>query len=149
MAATIRHAVESDLPALRPLLEQLGYPLDAATLLARFRAFADARGVTLLALTGDRVVGLASAIARPDLLTPTLAELQGLVVAPELRGGGIGAKLLAAVEAWARDAGLAGITVGTRVERERAHKFYEANGYVLAKQWRVYRKQFGHTGAEA
>jgi GNAT superfamily N-acetyltransferase len=149
MAATIRHALETDLPALRPLLEQLGYPLDADTLHDRFRAYADARGVTLLALDGERVVGLAFAIARHDLLTPPLAELQGLVVAAEVRSGGIGAKLLAAIEVWARDAGLAGITVGTRVERERAHKFYEANGYVLAKQWRVYRKHFGHTEAEA
>lgn len=149
MHIAIRPATEADLPAMRPLLDQLGYPVEAEALRARFRAYVDNRGLTLLAHSDERVVGVAFASARYDLLAPPLAELQGLVVASQARSGGIGAKLLTAVEAWALESGLSGVTLGTRVERVRAHKFYEVNGYTLAKQWHVYRKYLGHSETEA
>src|SRR6267143_1648700 len=57
------------------------------------------------------------------------AEVNGLVVAEGQRSAGAGARLLAAAEEWARKHGCKGMSVRSNVIRERAHKFYERNGY--------------------
>ncbi len=77
---------------------------------------------------------------RLQLEEPPFAELAGLVVADSARGIGIGAALLAAAEAWARAAGFALMRVRSNVVRERAHRFYEREGYCRVKAQAVFHK---------
>jgi GNAT superfamily N-acetyltransferase len=68
------------------------------------------------------------------------AEILGLVVADSARGGGIGADLVRAAEAWAHGHGCDELRVRSRVERERAHRFYERAGYARVKTQAVFGK---------
>jgi GNAT superfamily N-acetyltransferase len=56
------------------------------------------------------------------------------------RSGGVGRALLGAAEAWAREHGCEVVTVRSRVARERAHRFYEREGYVRVKTSHVFSK---------
>jgi GNAT superfamily N-acetyltransferase len=68
------------------------------------------------------------------------AEVNGLVVAEGQRSAGAGAKLLEAAEDWARRYGCLGMNVRSNVVRERAHGFYERNGYEHYKTQKAFRK---------
>ena len=57
------------------------------------------------------------------------------------RSSGIGAELLAAAETWAREHGATRMVVRSRMARERAHRFYEREGYALVKTSHVFEKR--------
>ena len=61
-------------------------------------------------------------------------DIGGLVVDDGHRSAGIGAELLAAAEAWARESGATKMVVRSRVARERAHRFYEREGYASSRR---------------
>lgn len=77
---------------------------------------------------------------RVQLEDGAFAELAGLVVDESVRGSGVGAALLAAAEDWARAQGFASMRVRSNVIRERAHRFYEREGYARIKAQAVFRK---------
>jgi GNAT superfamily N-acetyltransferase len=68
------------------------------------------------------------------------AEIMGLVVDPGARAQGLGRDLVNSAESWARERGLAVVTVRSNVARELSHPFYEALGYSREKTQHVYRK---------
>jgi len=70
------------------------------------------------------------------------AEVNGLIVSEGQRSAGAGAKLLEAAEEWARRRGCKGMNVRSNVIRERAHKFYERQGYEHYKTQKAFRKAF-------
>jgi len=51
-----------------------------------------------------------------------------LVVAPECRSGGVGARLVEAVRAWAREQGVARIRAGVLSRNERGRAFWKREG---------------------
>ncbi len=76
----------------------------------------------LVAFDGDTLVGAV-------VMTPygnDTVKLRQMAVSPNTQGQGVGAALLKAFEAHAREAGLTGITLAARVT---AQGFYERNGY--------------------
>jgi GNAT superfamily N-acetyltransferase len=99
--ARIRQASVADAEALASLSAQLGYPSDAATLQRRLDAIAATDGgIVLVAVdAGDAVAGFAHALPQRFLITDPFVELVALVVAASVRGQGVGAALLRAVEA--------------------------------------------------
>ena len=83
----------------------------------------------LLAVEGDRVVGLASVYA--DILSIRYGPrcwLQDLVLTASHRGRGIGAQLLDAASDWARERGCTHLELGSGAGRAEAHRFYLAQG---------------------
>jgi GNAT superfamily N-acetyltransferase len=88
----------------------------------------------------DGVIGWLHVSRQPLLEEELRAEVNGLVVADGQRSLGAGARLLAAAEAWARKRGCKGMSVRSNVLRERAHKFYERNGYEHYKTQKSFRK---------
>jgi GNAT superfamily N-acetyltransferase len=68
------------------------------------------------------------------------AEVNGLIVADSHRSLGAGAKLLVAAEDWARNCGCRAVNVRSNVVRERAHQFYERQGYEHYKTQKAFRK---------
>jgi len=88
----------------------------------------------------DGVVGWLHVSKNPLLESDMRAEVNGLVVAEGQRSLGAGAVLLDAAEDWARKHGCKGMSVRSNVIRERAHKFYERNGYEHYKTQKSFRK---------
>jgi ribosomal-protein-alanine N-acetyltransferase len=65
-------------------------------------------------------------------------HLLNLTVAPHRQGRGHGRRLLAAVEAQARDGGLASLWLEVRVSNERAQQMYRSRGFVQSGLRRGY-----------
>ena len=138
----IRPMTAADAPAVADLTTQLGYPAGADETRSRL-ALLDARPDDHAVLVADedgRAVGWVHVALYTSLESGCAASLGGLVVDEAQRSGGIGAELLAAAEAWAREHGARRLVVRSRVTRERAHRFYEREGYELVKTSHVFEK---------
>lgn len=138
----IRRVKLQDAPRLAELATQLGYPSTAAQLRQRLRQISPAsQNVVFVAETKDAgVVGWLHVSKQALLESDTRAEVNGLVVKEGHRSLGAGAKLIASAENWARQHGCKSMSVRSNVIRERAHKFYERNGYEHFKTQKSFRK---------
>ncbi len=140
----IRKARRSDAGRIAQLSGELGYPATAGQIEARLRQLrpASKHGV-FVAECSDATVGLVGwlHVSVSHLLESDVrAEVNGLIVAEGQRSVGAGAKLLEAAEEWARTRGCRGMNVRSNVVRERAHGFYERNGYEHYKTQKAFRK---------
>ncbi|WP_353807166.1 GNAT family N-acetyltransferase [Agromyces sp. SYSU T00194] len=88
-------------------------------------AFRAPRGAFLLATHGDRPVGCVG-VTLPE---PGVAELRRMWVADDLRGAGIGRRLLAEAERLATDAGARSIRLETNASLAEAIGLYRASGF--------------------
>jgi GNAT superfamily N-acetyltransferase len=95
----IRPAASGDAATLGPLLEQLGYPTDAAEIPERIEKLQARPGTTVL------------------------------VVEEKARGQGVGSALVARAEDWAIEHGALRISLTSALHRESAHEFYKARDY--------------------
>ena len=111
-AVAIRGASLDDAAELADLNTQLGYPADAASIVHRLRPILASRNDAVLVAVDDA-----------------------------FRSRGIGRALLERAEAWARERGVSVLQVRSRVTRERAHAFYEREGYERIKTAYVFRKR--------
>lgn len=137
----IRPARPADAGDVVRLAEQLGYPSDerrVRSLLERLTK--DPRHRLWVAEMEGRVLGWIEAEIVETATSPAEVLITGLVVQEESRGAGIGARLAAAVEDWARLGGQSGVRVRSQVKRAEAHRFYERLGYELVKTQAVFRK---------
>lgn len=130
----IRPARAEDAAALARLLTELGYPTDpdaAAARLERVRDRPDYRALVAESM-GDpgEVVGMVGVFVGYGFTAEApYARILSLVVDPAHRGGGVGAALMSAAEAWAREQGAGSIHLTTALHREGAHRFYRRVGY--------------------
>lgn len=131
----IRPPRGQDAATLAELSGQLGYPVSTEELEARLVAVdaKDDAAVFVGTDAADRPIGWAHVELKRTLVAPLTAQIMGLVVDDASRSAGVGRELLSAAEAWAADRGCRHMVVGTRVTRERAHRFYAREGYVLQK----------------
>jgi GNAT superfamily N-acetyltransferase len=138
----IRRANGADAPQIAVLSGQLGYPATALQIRERLRRIqpASQNAIFVADSARDGVVGWLHVSKEPLLESDMRAEVNGLVVAEGHRSLGAGAQLLAAAEDWARKHGCKSISVRSNVIRERAHKFYESNGYEHYKTQKSFRK---------
>lgn len=138
----LRGMTESDIPAIQPLLVQLGYELSLDETRRRFAAVIESGDHTLLiAELEGRVVGLLHIYARPALEKPPEAIVQALVVDTACRKGGIGKAFMAAAEHWARERGFQSVALASNIVRHEAHAFYAALGYRLTTTSHLSRKE--------
>ncbi len=120
----------ADLPALRALLVQLGYPTDAAALPGRLARIREAGGRVLVAREGEAVLGLVALAFLPLVHHEApLCRMTALVVAEQARGRGVGRRLVAEAERIARERGCERVEVTSADHRAAAHAFYLALGY--------------------
>ncbi|HKW33610.1 MAG TPA: GNAT family N-acetyltransferase [Candidatus Acidoferrum sp.] len=138
----IRLAKIGDAAQLADLSGELGYPATVAQIRQRLRAIRPAaQHAVLVAETKDNgVIGWIHVSKQPLLEVGIRGEINGLVVAEKHRGLGAGARLLAEAEDWARKHGCKGMSVRSNVIRERAHQFYERNGFEHYKTQKSFRK---------
>ena len=111
---------------------QLGYDVPEADVVLRLERLAPTRQVFVAEIDG-RVEGWAGVCTDDEFVGGFLAVVEGFVVDESVRSLGVGGRLLAALESWARDRGASELRVRSNVIRERAHAFYERNGYTKTK----------------
>ena len=137
----IRRAKPTDVARLAELAGELGYPTTTAEMKVRLRRVKPAAlHAIFVAEDGGEVVGWIHVGVSFLLEVPLRAEINGLIVSAATRSRGTGARLLEAAEAWARKKKCEGMSVRSNVIRERAHAFYERNGYEHYKTQKSFRK---------
>ncbi len=133
----IDEATASDVPQLADLLsilftQEADFRPDREKQMRGLRLIIEApdRGRIFLARLGGEVVGMVSL-----LFTVSTAEgaaacwLEDMVIRPEQRGKGLGARLLQHAVAYAQVNGFARITLLTDRINDRAIRFYEQHGF--------------------
>jgi GNAT superfamily N-acetyltransferase len=137
--------VGADVARVADLTTQLGYPSTDEQIAARF-AEVDARpdqAVLVATDESDTAIGWVQVGRIAALAEGDVAMIAGLVVGEGQRSAGVGAELLDAAEAWASEHGARTMSVRSRTERARAHRFYEAHGYRQVKLSHVFTKPLG------
>ena len=120
----IRDAVAADAPAIAALIAALGYEVSAADVRARLA------GAGALVADEGGVIGVVTTSVMNVLHRPRpVGRISMLVVAEAVRGGGIGAALVAEAERRLAERGCGLVEVTSNARRERAHAFYERLGY--------------------
>ncbi|WP_211296479.1 GNAT family N-acetyltransferase [Paenibacillus donghaensis] len=130
----IRKCGMNDLEKVTALLREFGYPTTLSVMKERLESMEnDPFNCTLVAELDHEVVGMIglrqviSYYKQKDCIT----EITALIVSEELRGQGLGKRLVAAAEDWARQQGCCQLFLrsGNRVERAPAHAFYRHIGF--------------------
>ena len=144
---TIRAATLPDEDVLLALIPQLfeapgrmapGYTNERGRAGIR-QAIEDASSDILMALEGDRLMGLASVYA--DIQSIRYGKrcwLQDLVVSSDARSRGIGKLLLDAATDWARQRACTHLQLSSGLGRVDAHRFYRREGMgeeLLFERW--------------
>jgi GNAT superfamily N-acetyltransferase len=138
----VRRARPSDADKLAELAGELGYPTTAKEIRQRLgRLKPAARHAVFVAdIPGSGVVGWIHVSQNHLLESPVRAEVNGLVVSGSARSQGAGKLLLRAAEEWAQKHKCTGVNLRSNVLRERAHRFYEREGYEHYKTQKAFRK---------
>jgi GNAT superfamily N-acetyltransferase len=138
----IRRAKGADAAQIAVLTGQLGYPASTAQIRERLGRIqpVSQNAIFVAEAANYGLVGWLHVSKEPLLESEMRAEVNGLVVAEGQRSLGAGARLLTAAEEWARKHGCKEMSVRSNVIRERAHKFYERNGYEHFKTQKSFRK---------
>lgn len=138
----IRRARQSDAERIAVLSGQLGYPATAAQIAWRMKRLKPRTEHALFVadLPGTGIVGWLHVGVVHLIDSDTRGEVHGLIVADGQRGLGAGALLLDTGEKWARKRGCVTMSVRSNVIRERAHKFYERQGFEHYKTQKAFRK---------
>lgn len=143
----IREAQMEDAEKLADLANQFGYPSSPDEMAERLRRILrDPDHVVYVAeLPGAGACGFAHVSAGIALQSGPRAELVGLVTHASLRSRGLGARLVAEAERWAKSKGFATMCVRCNVVRADAHRFYERLGYQCSKTQKYFRKSLDGT----
>jgi GNAT superfamily N-acetyltransferase len=138
----IRAARPQDYPRMAELSRQLGYESSAQQIAARMSNIegSSEHAVFVAQSPEGRILGWIGLCILHMVEADARAEVSGLVVDENTRSKGIGRRLLERGEQWAREKGCRQIGLRTNVIRERAHAFYERQGYQHTKTQRTYRK---------
>ena len=137
----IREITAGDAAATASLSEELGYPVPPDAMKQRIEFLNGLRGhVVYVACLYGKVVGWIDIRETHHLQVEPCAEIGGLVVSSEARGGGIGRRLIERAEGWARRQGLERVVVRSQLMREAAHRFYLREGYARTKTSAVFTK---------
>jgi len=104
------------------------------------RILADGENRVLVARLGGRIVGFLQCFPCVELGLKPYLEIAELLVAEGKRSRGVGKALLAAAEARSRELGLHVVKLHSQTHRDRAHAFYEREGYVRFKSSHFYEK---------
>lgn len=138
---TVREALDSDAARIVGLAHQLGYTVSEAHVSSCLAQRNSEYEIFVAVVPRSGVVGWTSIRARQSLLSDRRAQIEGLVVEDEYRSGGIGAALLERAERWARERNCAYLRLFSNIVRERAHGFYERNGYTILKTEHLFQKK--------
>ncbi|MBS1821432.1 MAG: GNAT family N-acetyltransferase [Acidobacteria bacterium] len=141
-AVTVREVALHDAAAVAELSGQLSHSTSTAEMERRLRQVLPlCKGHTILVVCrGAEVAGWIQAEVVRHIHKPSYVMITGLVVKDGARSLGLGSRLCAEAENWARQQGVDVIRVTSRMTRERAHRFYLREGYTQTKISAVFEK---------
>jgi len=131
---------ETDADVVAELAGQLGYPNETEAIRARIRAIGESDLLLVAVESNDKAVGFIQAHRVWIVEVGFHVEILGLVVSSSTRRNGIGRRLMAEAEGWAKRIGAEAISVRSNTKRIEAHLFYPALGYEKIKAQAVYEK---------
>lgn len=138
----IRRATNGDAERLAELTSELGYPTTQKEMKSRISQLKKGSDYAVFVAENDgQVIGWIHVGTCYLLEMAPCGEVRGLIVADGKRSLGAGAQLLSAAEEWARKHGCESMAVRSNVIRERAHAFYQREGYEHYKTQKAFRKQ--------
>jgi GNAT superfamily N-acetyltransferase len=129
----IRLAHTADAAAVNELLRQLGYPQDGtAATASRIQAWGDdPSSVAYVADADDGLLGLVAVHVCPFFeRAGAWGRIVALVVSEQVRGQGVGGRLVTAAESFAASRGCVRMEVTSADRRQAAHEFYRRSGYL-------------------
>ena len=130
----IRPVSLADAAAVAELSAQLGYPVSPEAMAARIQHLSGSKDhVVLVSVQSGSVTGWIEVLISRHLHSGSYALISGLVVSDQFRGRGIGSRLCAEAEAWARQHGQTLVRVRSQIARQDAHRFYLREGYRQTK----------------
>jgi ribosomal protein S18 acetylase RimI-like enzyme len=132
---SVRRAVRADAAQTAECLSELGYGTSADLVAECLQEWTDSpNNIVLIAVdsSSGQIIGAASVHVIPLLHTRgSLARLTSLAVRSTAFRRGVGRKLVAAAETFARHAGCRRLEVTSSDQRTDAHKFYRSLGYAV------------------
>jgi GNAT superfamily N-acetyltransferase len=142
-AGEIRPARPDDYPRMAELAGQLGYPSTAGDLARRLEGLGKTgeHVVFVAQLADGTIAGWIGAFVYRCVEADARVEISGLVVDERFRSQAVGKFLLERAEAWAGERGYTATSLRSNVIRERAHAFYERQGYEHTKTQKSFRKK--------
>ena len=140
----VRQAVISDAKDIYYINKtSLGYDYDLEKQKAKIQAVLnDSTQVIFVAETNNKVVGYIHLVNYDVIYADNFKNCLGLAVDNDYKRNGIGSALLKQAEIWAKENGAAGIRLCSGVEREKAHQFYQSQGYEVTKLQKNIKKIF-------
>jgi ribosomal protein S18 acetylase RimI-like enzyme len=128
----IRNARLTDAPVLAAQMCELGYETTNAEMRQRLKSILrDARLRTFVAEIDNQVCGVIGTLTHASHEhNDSSGKIIALVVSEKQRHTGIGRALIAAAEQDFAERGVKRVSLTTRFNREDAHQFYEALGYL-------------------
>lgn len=138
----IRSATIDDACEIARLSAQLGYPASVEVFAERLRRLLPlSTHDVLVADAGAGVLaGFVGVERRLMIESWDRVEIVGLVVDATARRTGVGRRLVAAAEDWARRSGVDALFLRSNVLRPEAHPFYEGLGFQRTKTQHAYLK---------
>lgn len=140
----VRQAVISDAKDIYYINKtSLGYDYDLEKQKAKIQAVLnDSTQVIFVAETNNKVVGYIHLVNYDVIYADNFKNCLGLAVDNDYKRNGIGSALLKQAEIWAKENGAVGIRLCSGVEREKAHQFYQSQGYEVTKLQKNIKKIF-------
>ena len=138
---TIRPVTANDATEVARLASELGYSATPTEIAERIAHQTKVPGrAVFVACDGEQIAGYIDLSTEMHLHATPKARIDGLVVSESARGKGVGALLCRHAEEWARQQGLKTMMLTSRSTRERAHAFYERDGYRRTKTSYLFEK---------
>ena len=140
----IREAVITDAEDIYYINKtSLGYNYDFEKQKAKIEVVLnDKTQVIFVAECDNKVVGYIHLVNYDVIYADNFKNCLGLAVDNDYKRIGIGSALLKQAEDWAKENGAAGIRLCSGVEREKAHQFYQSQGYEMTKLQKNIKKIF-------
>ena len=140
----VRQAVISDAKDIYYINKtSLGYDYDLEKQKAKIQAVLnDSTQVIFVAEANNKVVGYIHLVNYDVIYADNFKNCLGLAVDNDYKRNGIGSALLKQAEIWAKENGAVGIRLCSGVEREKAHQFYQSQGYEVTKLQKNIKKIF-------
>ena len=127
----IRELQQEEFPLILPLIERHNAKIPPEELHRRLKAMIPCGYHCIAAFEGERIVGVAGYWLGARFYCGEYMDVDNVVVDPDLRSKGVGAKMMDWLEAKARDRGCKVVVLDSYVTYAGAHRFYFRQGYEI------------------
>ncbi|MDA8176885.1 GNAT family N-acetyltransferase [Acidithiobacillus sp.] len=126
---TIRLLQRAELPRILPLIRELNPAIPELVLLQRLEEMTQGGYQCVAALWKDDCIGVAGLWTGTRFWCGRYLDVDNVVVDPRYRSMGVGQRLTDWIERYAREQACEVLVLDAYVTNQRAHAFYERNGF--------------------